>query len=183
MKIISSNEELQDLIELCYEYPNSSHHLVNFDQAFQLHIIAILVSMVRDRSLAEDAYRSALVKFIRLFREGQRPVSKRAYVSYFVSIAKNCLVDELRQRQRTVPLDDLLAESNVPELQVTVDMDARIAVIKAMSLLERRCRYLLEGYYLVGFPIRDLALKLKIQENSAYVVLQRCRDELKKLLS
>jgi RNA polymerase sigma factor (sigma-70 family) len=183
--VIHSQENLTRLIQDCFRNPRDVSTLTRFDEFFRPFLMVILVSIAPVGSrLAEDAYQAAFVKFIEIFQAGRRPHTNTAYVSYFVTIAKNCLLDELRRTRRTVPFDDLIDE-NFPGIVFddTDRRDARITVLKAIgSLPNQRCRYLLEQHYLRGANVQQVAKYLKIKDNSFYVVLQRCREELKNLI-
>ena len=135
-----------------------------------------------DPSLAEDAYQTAFVKYIGIFREGPKPGIK--YEPYFIVIAKNCLIDEIRRMKRNIPIDEVFYdEANQPETATTQDLDAKLFVLQGMMLLGRRCQFLLEGYYIAETPVPQLAKILRISPNSVYMTVKRCREELRRILS
>lgn len=176
-----SHHELNELIASCFQNPQDVETLTRLHEAFRPYVIVILVSIAPDGSgLAEDAYQAAFIKYIEIFKSGRKPQNA---VPYFIAIAKNCLIDELRRLQPYVPFDELIDEDfSAKNLDDTNRRDARMALLKGMSSLNQRCRFLLEQYYLKGTDIPQLAKYLKIQQDSVYVLLQRCRKELKNLL-
>ena len=175
--------ELDDLLAACFTGPADVDTLTRFYDAFRPLVMAILISLTaRGTRLNEDAYQTAFIKFMVIFREGRD--HRIDYVPYFVAIAKHCLIDELRRRRGQVPLDELLEEDFAG---IGPDEDrrreARLILLQAIPKLSHRCQVVLERYYVTGTGIAELANLLKIEEKSVYVVLQRCRENLKNLIA
>lgn len=175
--------ELDRLIRVCFENPTDEDTLTSFYDGFRPYVLAILISLGREgASLSEDAYQSAFLKYMSIFVAGKD--RRIDYVPYFVAIAKHGLIDEQRRQRRHVPIDDLL-EGDVAGLgpDETLRRDARLALLEAIPRLGHKCHAVLERYYVAGIGVAELAGFLGIAENSVYVVLQRCREELKSLIS
>lgn len=178
------DQGLEDIIQACFRNPADVNALTSFDEAFRPYLMAITVSLQpRGTRLAEDAYQSAFVKFLEIFMAGPKPGI--AYVPYFVAIVKNCLIDELRRQRRHVPLDIILDEDfpGKSSLDDEERMHKRIALLQAMTHVSTRCQFLLTKYYVAETDISELARHLGIQPQSVYMLLKRCREELKNLLS
>lgn len=164
------------IIQDCFREPQDLETLTRFDAVFRPHLLAVLVAMCHDPSLTEDAYHSALIKFIEIFRAGQRPGID--YAAYFVAIAKNCLIDELRSRQRHLPIDELFEVGIVPPQPD----EAAIVILQAMMRLDRRCQFILESYYITQMSAVELAQHLGVRPNSVHMAIKRCRDKLRNIL-
>lgn len=171
---------LSGAIEECFERPIDQAALSDFDAKFRPVALAILLSMYSEEpTLAEDAYQTAFVKFLEIFRRGRR--AEINYEAYFVAVAKHCLIDELRGRSRHVAIDELLEDPQCPEEIQRMEM--RISLLQAMLKLPRRCQFVLEAYYVRSMKTEEIAKRLSIQPGSFHMALLRCREALKKILS
>jgi RNA polymerase sigma factor (sigma-70 family) len=180
----SSDPDFAALIEECFRNPEDVDVLTQFYDGFRPYAIAILISIApRESRLYEDAYQSAFVKFLEIFHAGRK--AGVVYVAYFVAVAKNCLVDELRRESRHVPLDEVIDEE-FGGMRVGVDeahrREARLLLLQMMTRLSQRCQFMLERYYVAGSTAAELAQCIGIEEASIYMGLKRCREELRKLL-
>jgi RNA polymerase sigma factor (sigma-70 family) len=163
-------------IESCFADPQNEGNLRRFDELFRPRVMAMLVSLYRkDVAFVEDAYQSALIKYIEIFRRGKIPGI--AYDAYFVAVAKNALVDELRRNAKQVPLEEMFTPPSQPS--ELAQAEARIAFFQALSKLDRRCQFLIESYYINSMTVDQIANVLKIQVQSVPMALSRCRDALK----
>jgi RNA polymerase sigma factor (sigma-70 family) len=174
--------DFEALIRDCFQHPGDLEALTRFNTAFHPHVIAALATISRwDQSLVEDAYQAAFIRFIDLFRAGFRPEIN--YVPYFIAIAKNSLIDELRRARRHIPIDDIFEELiNLPQPDERQRAETRIAILQAIMQLKPRCQFVLENYYLAEMSATDLARRLKIKPRSLYTTLNRCREELRRIL-
>lgn len=170
-----TDADIEALIRACYQDPTGTDQLTELDRVFRPYMMAILVAW--DRDLAEDAYQTAFIRFIGLFRAGAQP--RTNYVGYFVAIARNCLIDEMRRRQRQLPLiDELLAPTGAPAYDEASRVTDRIALLEALDALDDRCRFALTAYYIRDMPAAEIASRLRVGVDSVYVVIKRCRDRL-----
>jgi RNA polymerase sigma factor (sigma-70 family) len=142
-------------------------------------LLAILVATYRrDPSLAEDAYQSAFIRYIRILKQGPR--SDVNYEAYFVAVAKHCLIDEIRKIRRFVPIDQLLDEElNSAQVGEMDKGQAGVDLLQAISLLGARCRFIVQSYYIEGMETAELAKRLNLHADSVYMALKRCRDQLR----
>ena len=132
-----------------------------------------------DPSLVQDAYQDALVRFLELF---QNPPDHPVEPGYLVAIAKNCLIDHIRKNHAEHPLGELLSEMTPYAGNPEDEWNTRIHLLQAVNRLDDRCRYVLESFYLEGLPAGDLAATLEVSTDSVYVLLQRCRERLRRHL-
>ena len=124
--------EVRRAIELCFSDPQNESHLRRFDDLFRPLVMAILVSLYRkDPAFVEDAYQSAFIKYIEIFRRGKK--EGVVYDAYFAAIAKNSLLDELRRNAKEVPLDEILALPTPSRGSELGEQDAGIAFFQALS--------------------------------------------------
>lgn len=169
-------------IDLCFSDPKNESHLRGFDELFRPRVMAILVSLYRkDSAFVEDAYQSAFIKYIEIFSRGKK--AGVVYDAYFVAIAKNSLVDELRRKAKEVPLDEILPPPTFARSSELGEQEAGIAFFQALSGLDRRCQFLIEGFHVNGMSVEELARRLKIQSQSVPVLLSRCREALRNRLN
>ncbi len=174
--------DFEALIRDCFQHPEDLETLTRFNAAFRPPLLSALAVIARrDPSLAEDAYQAAFIKFIALLRAGPRPGI--SYAPYFIAIAKNSLLDEMRRTRRHVSVDDFFAEiMKLPQPDERQRAEARIALLQAMMQLKPRCQCALESYYLAEMPTQELAERLKIKPRSLYTLLDRCREALRQIL-
>jgi RNA polymerase sigma factor (sigma-70 family) len=174
-------DQVEEAIRRCFEFPDDQDVLTEFDRLFR-PVVMIALSRIARRSatMIEDAYQSAFIKYIRLFREKQH--SAHNYTNYFLAIAKNTLIDALRADHRATNLEGLWEEMFAGGDQQDSALN-RVLLLEAMMLVGPRCHYLLDRYYLGGAPVAEIAKVLTVAPASVYVLLQRCRDELRRLLS
>jgi RNA polymerase sigma factor (sigma-70 family) len=180
--VSQGTEEITRAIYACFEDPESLEKVEVFDGLFRPFMLAVLVSMTPDDpSFAEDAYQTAFVKFIQIFRGGRKPSIR--YDAYFVAVAKHCLIDELRNRSHASSIEELLnCVSDDREAKRIESLDRNIALFQGLSRLERRCQYLLESYYVREASIDELAVSLGIQKGSVQTAISRCRDALRRIM-
>lgn len=172
---------LRAAIETCFKAPYDEANLRIFDELFRPRVMAILVALYRkDTAFAEDAYQSSLIKYIEVFRAGKKP--EILYESYFVAIAKNSLLDELRKTAKHVSLEEILELPASPDRSRLDETETGIAFFEALSRLDRRCQFLIESFYINGMSQEELAKRLKIQVQSVPVALSRCKEALKNYL-
>ena len=134
-----------------------------------------------DPSIAEDALQAAFVKFIDIFNgSGERRILSPGY---YVTIAKHCLIDEIRRRKKYVELDELLLEHEaIPEAKGAVKENHEDLVLITMERMGQNCRFVLERYYLADIKGPQLAKEVGISPQSVPMIVKRCRDELRSLL-
>lgn len=172
---------VRNAIEMCFSDPQNESHLRRFDELFRPRVMAILVSLYRkDPAFVEDAYQSAFIKYIEIFGKGKKPGV--VYDAYFVAIAKNSLLDELRRNAKEVSLEEILALPTSTRWSEPSEQEAGIAFFQALASLDRRCQFLIESFYVNGMSPEELAKRLKIQSQSVPVLLSRCREALRNRL-
>jgi RNA polymerase sigma factor (sigma-70 family) len=180
--VSNASRILDTIIAECFRSPEDLDVLTRFDAAFRPYAVAVLAAMAPpDPSLVQDAYQSSFIKYIQIFREGPRP--KVQYPAYFITIAKNALIGEIRRQKGHIQLDELLPTSalsdNAAEASRT---ELRTELLQAMERLNRRCQFLIESHYIKGAPLPTLAERLHIEVGSVRTALHRCLDALRRIL-
>jgi RNA polymerase sigma factor (sigma-70 family) len=162
-------------IENCFHNPDEQN-LRDLDEVLRPRIYAILVSLYRrSTDYVQDAYQSAFIKYLQLFQKGKNP--QIDYEAYFVAVAKNCLLDELRKQRKSVPLDELEDEL-VAHYGMAEQIEAGVMLFQGLSLLERRCQFLLEAHYVNSMSNSEIAKRLSIDPQSVPVLVSRCKERL-----
>ncbi len=173
------------LIRDCFRHPNDEATLARFFGAILPFLsAALLATYSRDQEIVKDALQSAFTKYIEIFRKG-RGKSQELVVGYFVVVAKNCLIDELRRRKGHVPIDEV-AESELPAFSAPDDDEraSRMLLLQyGMMRLDSRCQFILESYYIDEVDAASLANWLRIAPDSVHMAIKRCRDRLRSILA
>lgn len=167
----------------CFSNPDDIFQVSSFCGAFRPYLLALLCSMYpQDASIIEDALQGAFVKFLSLFHS--RCDHGEKSLGYFVVIARHCLIDEVRKKRGRIAFDEL-AESELKQNVENPDDEiiAHLLISAAMMHLDQRCRFVLESYYIQERDAKTIANELGISHDSFYVVLRRCREALRALLS
>jgi RNA polymerase sigma factor (sigma-70 family) len=170
------------LINACLKHPTDAAVLTQFFETILPYLRAALLSMFsRDVALVEDALQNACLKYLAIFKEKRnRPLT----MGYFVVIARHSLIDELRRRKGHVPLDEI-AENDLPTVPSGPD-DRGVKTMlmqHALMQMDSRCQFILQSYYINEMDARTLASQLHVAPDSVHMVIKRCRDRLKSLLS
>ncbi len=171
----------QEVIDRLFRNPHDEEAFVELDRTFGAELrIYLCARSNSDPSHAEDAYATARVKFLELFRSDHAPVT----VGYLWAMAKNCLIDEHRKGRREHPIDSLLPELGIPSdgIDEAIARENQIDALQLIDLLDDRCRYAVESYYLEGRPHRDIARSLEIQPQSVPMTIKRCLDKIREML-
>jgi RNA polymerase sigma factor (sigma-70 family) len=166
-----------ELIADCFHRPHADAPLHRFLAAVLPYARAALTSRQVDLALVDDALQSAVLKYFHIFQHTPpRPLN----IGYFIVVAKNCLVDELRKRKGQVPLDELAEEVLSTAPVATEDADDRMLLVQyALARMDPRCRFILERYYIDEMNSRRLADFLRIGPDSVHMAIKRCRDRLR----
>lgn len=110
---------------------------------------------------------------------GYRP--EGTFLAWLKGIGRNLLLTELRQRRRSVGLDEGAMEDPEPE-DAAVQAEQVAALRDCVAALAPRARLLLERRYTAGLPLATLARQFKQKENTLAVTLSRIRAELRRCL-
>jgi RNA polymerase sigma factor (sigma-70 family) len=172
-----TDQQIEEMIAACFERPHDEGVIATFYTAFRPLVLLRLRALCRrDPSLCEDAYQTAFIRYIALFKEGRS--KGRNYANYFLVIAQNWLIDQLRRESRLVNSEELF-ESVIGQPDRA---DERLMLLEALLSLDARCRFALERYYLSDDTRENLARQLKVSSSSIYMTVSRCRDELRRRL-
>lgn len=172
--------QIEEAIRRCFEYPDDEGVLTEFDRLFRPFVLLALSRIARHHASAiEDAYQTAFIKYIEIFREKRRP--KRSYANYLLVVAKNALLDQLRSKERMAALEGLWDELFGGQTVRTSPLD-RLLLLEAMMSVGVPCQFTLEKFYLAGATVEEIGRALDISPASVYVRLQRCREELRSFL-
>ena len=179
----NENQRAIDAIEECFRRKGDPASLERFNNALEGHVKAILATISGgDRDLVHDAYGDVFIKYITLFRQGKK-AGKAYRPEYFVAMAKNCLIDALRKKKKTVSIDSLFAET-LPRYnpKTACDEENKIALQMALLKLPPRDRYILEKHYIEGMTDEELAINIGVSPSSIPMLIKRAKEKLKKIV-
>lgn len=170
------------LIDACRKHPRDEAVLTPFFETILPYLRAALLSVFsRDVGLVEDALQNACLKYLEIFTEKRdRPLS----VGYFFVIARHSLIDELRRRKGHLPIDEVAERDLVAVPSANNDSSVKTLLVQhALMQMDSRCQFILQSYYINETDSRTLASQLQVAPDSVHMIIKRCRDRLKSLLS
>jgi RNA polymerase sigma factor (sigma-70 family) len=176
----SEKAEFDSLLRDCLQSHDERALDVFFSKVRPYLAALLIASFPQDVGIVEDALHSAVVKFLKILRR-RAPGSIRS-VNYFVVIAKNCLVDELRRRRGSVRLDELTHLELLHKDEGPKRTEAQVIVLAAMLRLDKRTRFVLESYYIQERSSKDIADDLGVAHESIYTILKRSRDYFREVV-
>jgi RNA polymerase sigma factor (sigma-70 family) len=178
--LASEKAEFDSLLRDCL-LSHDERALDTFFSKVRPYLAALLIaSFPHDVGIVEDALHSAVVKFLKILRR-RDPGSIRS-VNYFVVIAKNCLVDELRRRKGSIRLDELTQLELLSKDEGPQRTEAQVIVLAAMLQLDKRTRFVLQSYYIEERPSKEIADHLGVAHESIYTILKRSRDYFREVV-
>jgi len=179
---LSQNEpDWACLIRDCFNHPNDEAILTRFFHESLPYIRAALLAVYsRDVSVVEDALQDACLKYLAIFKK--KPEGDFS-IGYFIVVARHCLIDELRRRKGHLPLDDM-TEAELPATNSSLDSYFRMLMVQhALFKMDPRCQFVLQSYYINETDPKILASWLAIGQDSIHMVIKRCRDRLRTIIS
>ena len=130
----------------------------------------------------EIAHEALQVTFVRVARHVRRFDSESAFWNWLAMLARNCVVDEMRKRNRYQSLLARFFQQRPADADLkSIDADARFSelVQDGLASLPADERALLERKYLNGETVRELADEWQMTEKAMESFLLRVRRKLK----
>jgi RNA polymerase sigma factor (sigma-70 family) len=130
----------------------------------------------------EIAHEALQVTFVRMARHVRRFDSESAFWNWLAMLARNCVVDEMRKRNRYQSLLARFFQQRPADADLkSIDADARFSelVQDGLASLPADERALLERKYLNGETVRELADEWQMTEKAMESFLLRVRRKLK----
>jgi RNA polymerase sigma-70 factor (ECF subfamily) len=154
-----------------------------FHEFYRLYFNRLLRYLFVVAGGREETAREAMqLAFVRVARHIRRFDSEAAFWNWLAMLARNCVMDELRKRNR---YQSLLARF-FQQRPAVVDLHGRDASDRLLDLLQDGLaelpngeRLLLERKYFNGEPMRGLASEWKMTEKAMESHLMRVRRKLK----
>jgi len=182
----SKNMEAQQAIEECFRLRGDAPSIMRFDRAMQGLIKTYLMTIAdSDGDLVDDVYQDVREKCIKMFRRG-KSAGREFRPAYFVAMARNLFIDEMRRPKRIVLIDELFAEMIPgPGGGSPSSEDDRIDLQLALLQLDPESRYVIEKRYFEGWSNEQIARFLpgKVKSSAIPMKLLRARRKLKKIMS
>lgn len=139
---------------------------------YQADVWRLCLHLLRDEALAEDVTQDA---FVRAFRFLKRYRGESKFSTWLFSIARNCVIDELRRIERRRKLTWRLdQERTFDALDHTIALELRDA-LAALPIDLREATVLIDIF---GMPYRDAARVLKVPEGTVKSRVHRGRETL-----
>ncbi len=136
----------------------------------ELYRIAYIYLKNRDDSL--DAVSEAAC---RCFKSRRSLKSPEHFRTWAVRVVINCSLDILRQRKRTVPLDEAVTPA------VSGETDGSRALLEALlNTLSEREKSVIVLHELTGLSFREVARALKLPESTVKSIHYRAMNKLKR---
>lgn len=134
---------------------------------------AYLTGLCGSRTLAEDLFQRAFVRFL---QAGSAPTASEEMRAYLFRIATNLVIDHWRsaRNEQELPIDSALP--------IGPDASLRADVAKIFAKLEPRDRAMLWLAHVEGHDHREIAEMIGVGQASVKVLLFRARRKLSALL-
>jgi RNA polymerase sigma factor (sigma-70 family) len=135
---------------------------------------------------AEDIFQEALIILIRKIRDTDFKLTAQLS-TYLFSVCRFIWSDELKKRNRPMPDEFIVAQSNFEQQEfadaIAVEHKAKLAE-RVLDELKDRCRELLILFYHQKMKLQDIAIKMGYNsENSAKNQKYKCLEAAKSKLT
>jgi RNA polymerase sigma-70 factor, ECF subfamily len=147
---------------------------------YQHGLYVFLLRFVHDDTIASDIVQNSLVKVYEVI---DRIDTSKKFSTFVFEIAKNFAISELRRRNKTVSLEEIVditeEKSFIEELYRS---DVGEIVRESVRSLPEKYRTVITLYYFDDLSYEEIAGKLHIPVNTVRTHLKRAKEQLKKLL-
>lgn len=141
-------------------------------------VYAYALSILKDPHDAEDVLQDC---FLRIHEAASAYSSTGKSMAWIMTIARNLCLMRLRQRQRTVELDEQDWTAHFAS-NSGMDADDRIVLAQCMSRLSEQERQIVTLHAVAGFKHREIAHFLQIPLATVLSKYHRSMHKLRKLL-
>lgn len=141
-------------------------------QKYQKEIYIYILSICKNRSLAEDLLQETFLKAILSI-----PNSSGNLRAWLYKVARNLTFNELKKQKKLKPLEE--NENPYEDFYLS---DERIMLLKALSKLKEEKREVLLLQYVGGLGQKEIAKILNISLENVRVLSFRAKKELKAYL-
>jgi RNA polymerase sigma factor (sigma-70 family) len=142
-------------------------------------VYAYVMSLLRDRSAAEDVTAQAFERAYR--KRGSYRARRGSPEAWLFGIARNAALDELRRRGRRASLESEPADEDSPTADDQAELALRREVVReALTKLDGRERDLLSLKFSGGLSNAEIGRVLGVSESNAGTRLHRALTKLRK---
>jgi RNA polymerase sigma-70 factor, ECF subfamily len=142
-------------------------------------VYAYVMSLLRDRSAAEDVTAQAFERAYR--KRGSYRARRGTMEAWLFGIARNAALDELRRRGRRAGLEGEPADDSAPTVEDHAELALRRELVRAaMTALDGHERDLLSLKFSGGLSNAEIARVLGVSETNAGTRLHRALTKLRK---
>ncbi len=129
------------------------------------------------RELTEDIVQESYLRALDHWKRKTLPESPLAWLK---RVARNILIDYLRQKRWNVDLD--VEHNPEPVVRSMGDPFRSLETFLAISSLGRKKARILEAFYYDGMSVREIAKEMAVSERAVEGQLRRARRSLRSLL-
>jgi RNA polymerase sigma-70 factor, ECF subfamily len=142
-------------------------------------VFAYVMSLLRDRSAAEDVTAQAFERAYR--KRGSYRARRGSPEAWLFGIARNAALDELRRRGRRAGLEGEPADHDAPSAEDHAELALRREVVRtALAALDGHERDLLSLKFSGGLSNAEIGRVLDMSETNAGTRLHRALTKLRK---
>jgi RNA polymerase sigma-70 factor, ECF subfamily len=152
------------------------HAFEELVRIYQVPVWRLVITLVRDRSLAEDVTQDA---FVRAFRFLHRYRGDCKFTTWLLTVARNSAVDELRRAQRAKRIVDRAGFQPAP---VPSDHSVGIEVREAVGALPTSLREPVVLIDMFGVSYKEAAQILDVPEGTVKSRVHKARAALAQTL-
>jgi len=180
-KMATESEQSSDVLTLTARMARGDE--AAFHEFYKLYFNRLLRYLFVVAGGQEEIAREALqLTFVRGARHVRQFDSEPAFWNWLAMLARNCVVDEMRKRNRYQSLLARFFQQQPADADLkSIDADARFSelVQDGLASLPAGERALLERKYLNGEAVRELADEWQMTEKAMESLLLRVRRKLK----
>lgn len=127
--------------------------------------------MTRDADLTDDIVQESFIRLFDVLKK--KDVDNVAH--YLFRIARNRVTDHMRRRRPTESFDATMHGG--------VEAPEDFGLEPLLAGLSTQQQVSIRMYYYEGYPVKDIALTLKVSENTVKTHLMRGRQQLKQMIN
>ena len=148
-------------------------HFIEIYERYKTLVFRIAFSYVKEREVAEDVMQSVFLKFYR-----KPPRDEENLSAYLAVVTKNLSIDFLRRKK--IEKRAILGIERDASLSHSVCDEWN--VLQAVNDLPEKYSSVIRLFYYGGLSVKEVAIALKVNENSVKKRLERARNKLKRML-
>jgi DNA-directed RNA polymerase specialized sigma24 family protein len=130
---------------------------------------------------AADVVQQAVVEYRESLPDKVRQLDFNPSLSHFYGLVRYRALDKLREKNRFNRFNELVEAADSGE--AASQIEAKVLVDEVLDRMDQRCGFALREFYFQGRAGPEIAAELKITPQHFFVLLDRCRDRCRTILS